>query len=58
MVDSISLDWQKIDPKITLDHHDRVHPKYSGHFVMAYSFVKSLDFKPLYSNTVIDKKIQ
>jgi hypothetical protein len=27
VMDSISLDRQKIDPKITLDHHDRVHPK-------------------------------
>jgi hypothetical protein len=56
MMDSISMARQKIDPDFTLISLDRVHPEYSGHFVMAYSFLKALQISPFVSNTVIDTK--
>lgn len=54
IMDSISISRQKIDPKFTLNRTDRVHPEYSGHFIMAYSLLKALSVSPYISITVID----
>ena len=56
MMDSISMTRQKIDPDFTLISLDRIHPEYSGDFVMAFSFLKALQISPFVSNTVIDTK--
>lgn len=56
IMDSISMARQKKDPGFSINRLDRVHPESSGHFVMAYSFLKALSVSPFVSNTVIDGK--
>lgn len=56
VMDSISMCRQKIDYNFTMNRLDRVHPENSGHFVMAYSFLKALDVSPFISKTVIDAR--
>ena len=56
IMDSISIARQLIDSNFTLNRMDRIHPENSGHFVMAYGFLKALNVSPYISKTVIDIK--
>jgi endoglucanase len=54
IMDSISIARQLIDSEFTLNRMDRIHPENSGHFVMAYGFLKALNVSPFISKAVID----
>ncbi len=59
LMTNISLQQQAKNPNFTLTVNDRVHPNSTGHFIMAYQFLKTLHASPIVSNVVVDiKKIQ
>ena len=48
---------QKSDPSRTLTGNDRIHPRVTGHFVMAYKFLKTEEAPKYVSKIIIDKDI-
>ena len=49
---------QKIDPLATLTSKDRVHPGPTGHFVMAYQFLKTENAPQYVSKLCIEKDVK
>jgi endoglucanase len=52
----LNIENQKSDPKFTLIGRDRVHPGATGHFVMAYLFLKSQGVSGIVSSAKLDYK--
>lgn len=56
VLQKINTELQKTDSTATITGADRVHPGYSGHFVMAYTFLKSQNLPSIVSKINIDSK--
>jgi len=56
IMNSINLEIQKKDPSATLTGEDRIHPGETGHFIMAYQFLKTEQMPKYVSKIVIDIK--
>jgi len=50
----LNLEQQKLNSKFTLIGPDRIHPKETGSFVMAYLFLKAQGISPFIANIVED----
>jgi endoglucanase len=56
IMNRINLEIQKKDPAATLTGEDRIHPRETGHFIMAYQFLKTEQVPKYVSKIVIDAK--
>ena len=56
IMDRINLEIQGKDPSATLTGADRIHPWETGHFIMAYQFLKTEQVPKYVSKIVIDAK--
>ncbi len=54
IMNRINLEIQKKDPAATLTGSDRIHPGETGHFIMAYQFLKTEGVPKYVSKIVID----
>jgi endoglucanase len=56
IMNRINLELQQKDPSATLTGRDRVHPGETGHFIMAYQFLKTEQVPEYVSRIIIDAK--
>ncbi len=56
VLDSINKMIQKESPSSSVVGKDRVHPEKMGHFIMAYTFLKSQKINPYVSKSVVNAK--
>ncbi len=56
IMNQINTDMQKVDRSATITGKDRVHPDATGHFVMAYQFLKTAKSPRYVSKIYISKK--
>ncbi|NPA37643.1 MAG: SGNH/GDSL hydrolase family protein [Chlorobi bacterium] len=54
IMNRINLEIQKKDPSATLTGADRIHPWETGHFVMAYQFLKTEQVPRYVSKIIVD----
>jgi len=56
IMNEINLEMQAKDPSATITCEDRIHPGETGHFIMAYQFLKSDNAPKYISRIVVDMK--
>lgn len=57
VMDKINSEIQKNNSSATIVGEDRVHPGATGHFIMAYEFLKTMNHPQYVSKIIIDKNI-
>lgn len=55
VMDNTNSEIQKNNPSATIVGNDRVHPGETGHFIMAYEFLKTMGHPKYVSKIIIDK---